>query len=357
MDQIIKQPLNLSWDNPVGILGIEFLEYACPRLKSQTKNPLLDDLFKSFAFQKVGLHICEDIHLYRQGDIQFIVNHSPIAFAAKFKKHHGPCLCSMALRVADVQEALRTTLSKGARSVMEKTDYDFPAIYGIGDSIIYFLQDTTPLKPYEGQFEIIDVSPKNGFGLQKVDHLTNNVPQGEMKRWQHFYESVFHFKETRYFDIRGQKTGLISKVMTSSNGNVVIPINEPTEEKSQIQEYLNTYRGSGIQHIALLTDDIIYTVTALREAGVEFLDVPDAYYDMLSERVPQLTEDIHQLKDLKILADGDHTGYLLQIFTKNVIGPIFFEIIQRKNHNGFGEGNFQALFDAIERDQKQRGFL
>ena len=178
-----------------------------------------------------------------------------------------------------------------------------------------------------------------------------------MIKWQRFYESIFNFRETRYFDIKGKETGLISKVMTSPNGTVTIPINEPSDKKSQIQEYLEEYKGEGIQHIALETSDIIYSVTCLRNAGLEFLDVPDTYYDVLLERIPHLTEDIHILKDLKILADGDNEGYLLQIFTKNVIGPIFFEIIQRKNHDGFGEGNFQALFDAIERDQRKRGYL
>jgi 4-hydroxyphenylpyruvate dioxygenase len=187
--------------------------------------------------------------------------------------------------------------------------------------------------------------------------MTNNVPVQEMQKWCDFYENLFNFKETRFFNIKGEQTGLISKVMSSPCQKLAIPINEPTDPKSQIQEYIDEYKGSGIQHIALGTDDIVATVAEMRKQGIEFLDVPDTYYDALKERLPLVTEDIERLKELKILVDGDDKGYLLQIFTKNLFGPIFIEIIQRKKHNGFGEGNFQALFDAIERDQRERGVL
>ncbi len=346
-------------DNPIGILGVEFLEYATPEIKKPSS--ALDHLFHSFAFEKIASHKEKNIHLYHQGHIHFIVNHDAKGFAAKFKGRHGPSLCSMALRTTNAQEALKKAIARGGKPVNETLDYNWPAIYGIGDSVIYFVdfqdRDSHLYEIYEPLFDMHKTSFIEGFGLQRIDHLTNNVPQGAMLKWQSFYETVFNFKETRYFDIRGEKTGLLSKVMTSPGGSVVIPINEPTDSKSQIQEYLDEYKGSGVQHIALATSDIIHAVASLRKAGVEFLDVPDTYYEALPQRLPNLTEDIHTLKDLKILADGDDQGYLLQIFTKNIIGPIFFEIIQRKNHDGFGEGNFQALFDAIERDQKRRGYL
>jgi 4-hydroxyphenylpyruvate dioxygenase len=196
-----------------------------------------------------------------------------------------------------------------------------------------------------------------GQGLEVIDHLTNNVPKGEMQQWCDFYEKIFNFREVRYFDIKGKATGLYSKVMRSPCNKIIIPINEPTGQKSQIQEYLDEYKGSGIQHIALLTNDIIKTVRGLRASGIEFLDTPDTYYEMIPKRLNGVTEDIGELHNLKILVDGDDEGYLLQIFSKTVIGPIFYEIIQRKNHSGFGEGNFQALFDSIEEDQRRRGYL
>lgn len=196
-----------------------------------------------------------------------------------------------------------------------------------------------------------------GFGFDFIDHLTNNVPKGELDKTAKFYEDVFNFKEIRFFDIKGSATGLLSRAMRSPCGKITIPINEPTEDKSQIQEYLNEYKGSGIQHIALSTEDICNSVKAIKESGIQTLDVPDTYYEMLDDRVPHITEDFNTLKNLRILADGDEEGYLLQIFTQNQIGPIFYEFIQRKNHFGFGDGNFQALFEAIERDQRRRGFL
>ncbi|MCJ8278165.1 MAG: 4-hydroxyphenylpyruvate dioxygenase, partial [Bdellovibrionales bacterium] len=190
-----------------------------------------------------------------------------------------------------------------------------------------------------------------------IDHMTNNVPKGELDKWAQFYENVFNFREIRFFDIKGDTTGLLSRAMRSPCGKITIPINEPTEDKSQIQEYLNEYNGSGIQHIALLTEDICDSVKGVKDAGIPTLDVPDTYYEVLNDRVPNITEDMNTLKNLRLLADGDDEGYLLQIFTQNVIGPIFYEFIQRKNHWGFGEGNFQALFEAIERDQRRRGVL
>ena len=210
---------------------------------------------------------------------------------------------------------------------------------------------------FREDFDLLtDVMPR-GAGMLVIDHLTNNVPKGDLDLWAKFYEDIFNFKEIRFFDIKGKQTGLLSRAMRSPCGKITIPINEPTGEKSQIQEYLDEYHGSGIQHIALHTDDIVRTVAMLRENGVSFLETPDTYYEALPKRLPNVTEDIDKLQQLRVLADGDEQGYLLQIFTKTVVGPIFYEIIQRKGHDGFGEGNFQALFDAIEEDQRRRGYL
>ncbi|WP_374031367.1 4-hydroxyphenylpyruvate dioxygenase [Bdellovibrio bacteriovorus] len=226
--------------------------------------------------------------------------------------------------------------------------------------MIYFMDQKNQDKLYN---EIFQVKPEDkapvGVGFTVVDHFTNNVPKGEMDKWQRFYEDVFGFYEAKFFDIRGSKTGLLSRAMRSPCGKFSVPINEPTEEKSQIQEYLDEYKGSGIQHIALLTNDINYSLESLKSSDIQFLTPPPhTYYEMIPERVPGVTEDISRLEKNAILVDGDKTGkYLLQIFTKNTFGPIFYELIQRKGHDGFGDGNFQALFDAIERDQRDRGYL
>ena len=344
-------------DNPIGILNVAFLEFTLPLIDNSKIDPLIENLFhNNFAFQKAASHREQRIDLYRQGEIDFIINYVGTSFAGTFSTQHGPSVCGMGLKTINAETAFNETVKRGAKPFKntKHNSYGFPAIYGIGDSLIYFVDDASN---YKEQFKETNLTPMKDFGLERIDHLTNNVHQDHLVKWQKFYESILDFKETRYFDIKGKQTGLISKVMTSPGGAITIPINEPTDTKSQIQEYLDEYRGEGIQHIALKTSDIIHSVTCLRNAGVEFLDVPDTYYDVLLERIPQVTEDIHTLKNLKILVDGDDEGYLLQIFTKNVIGPIFFEIIQRKNHSGFGEGNFQALFDAIERDQKKRGYL
>ena len=340
-------------DNPVGLNGIEFVEYT-------SKDPdALKGLFESMGFEEKAKHLSKDISLYRQGGINFFLNRETAGFSSTFRGDHGPSICSMGWRVESASRAFDVAVQRGAKPAGDEAskDYDYPAIYGIGDSLIYFIDDATDGTTYDKLFGVKETQGPKGAGFTRVDHLTNNVPAGDMDKWKHYYESIFNFSETRYFDIRGEKTGLLSRVMTSPCKKIVIPINEPTEDKSQIQEYLDEYNGSGVQHIALTTGDILESVGALREKGVNFLDVPDTYYSMLSERVPNVTENIDRLKQLKVLVDGDDDGYLLQIFTKNVIGPIFFEVIQRKNNDGFGEGNFQALFDAIERDQAERGYL
>ncbi len=344
-------------DNPVGLDGFEFVEYTGPQAQ------LFTELFQQFGFTPVAQHKSRDITLFRQNDVNFLLNNEKGGFAEQFHKAHGPSICSTGFRVRDAQKAFASAVERGARpykgDTKSKVFGDMPAVYGIGDSLIYFVdQYGSKGNIYDGEFNYTSENHKpSGFGLKILDHLTNNVPKGEMQKWCDFYSKIFNFQEKRYFDIRGKQTGLFSKVMRSPCAKIMIPINEPTGEKSQIQEYLDEYHGSGIQHLAMQTDDILASMRKLHQSGIGFLDTPESYYKMISDRVPGVTEDIRQLQDLKLLVDGDDEGYLLQIFTKNVIGPIFFEIIQRKNHEGFGEGNFQALFDAIERDQRARGYL
>jgi 4-hydroxyphenylpyruvate dioxygenase len=347
----------MSSENPIGLDGVEFVEYTGPAAKH------FENLFENYGFKRVASVSGKSLQLYRQGEINFILNCEPGTFAADFAKSHGPSICSTGFRVSDAEKALATAVSRGAKTFkgadVAKGACPFPAIYGIGESLIYFIDTKNRKKLYQ---EIFKVSPSDqepkGLGLNVVDHFTNNVPVGEMQKWCDFYIQVFNFRETRYFDIKGKSTGLISKVMRSPCGKFAVPINEPSDPKSQIQEYLDEYRGSGIQHVALTTDNIITTLENLKDKRNEFLSSPpDSYYKMLRDRLPQVSEDIDRLHKNAILVDGDHSGYLLQIFSKNIIGPIFFEVIQRKGHTGFGEGNFQALFDAIEQDQRERGFI
>jgi 4-hydroxyphenylpyruvate dioxygenase len=318
----------------MGTDGFEFVEYTAP------DSALLDGLFEKMGFSAVARHRSKRVVLYRQGDVNFVVNHEPDSFARAFAKVHGPSACAFAIRVADAGHAHAESIKRGAAAhhgpvgPME-LDVDFVAEEGV------------PSHPH-------------GAGLTHVDHLTHNVHHGRMDEWAGFYERLFNFEEIRFFDIHGERTGLKSRAMASPCGKIRIPINEPSDDKSQIQEYLEAYRGEGIQHIALASDDIHATVETLSANGIRFMDVPDTYYEAVDERVPGHGEDLDRLKKNKVLVDGapeDGQGLLLQIFTETVIGPIFFEIIQRKGNEGFGEGNFQALFEAIERDQMARGVI
>ena len=336
--------------------GIDFIEYT-----SLNPQPL-KDLFTCLGFKQTGIHKTKTISLFQQGYCHFIINEQKNSFAHEFANHHGPSVCALGFKVKNAKQAFEWSCSQGARAVeKDNLSHSFPAIYGVGNSIIYFIDHYGQRDShFATEFDWNPVDPKKA-NLINIDHLTHNVPSGEMDVWCDFYKNIFGFIQTRYFDIKGLKTGLVSKVMQATNGSVIIPINEPTEgekgKKSQIQEYLDEYKGSGIQHIAFITKDIISSIKNLANQGLKFLEVPTTYYDDLKKRVPLLKENINELKDLRILSDGDDKGYLLQIFTKNVIGPIFYEVIQRKNHQGFGEGNFQALFDAIEQDQINRGYL
>ncbi|MCY4321325.1 MAG: 4-hydroxyphenylpyruvate dioxygenase [Bdellovibrionaceae bacterium] len=337
--------------------GLDFIEYASPKPHD------LENLFYKLGFIKTAQHNKKNVTLYQQGDCQFVINKEESSFAEDFmKQRNSPCVSSIGFRVdIPATKALEIASSRGAKAVEVDSSHSFPAIYGVGGSLIYFVDDYHKEdNHWIKQFSFNSKLSKDPY-LLLIDHLTNNVPTGDMNHWCEFYSKIFGFTERRYFDIKGLKTGLLSKVMKSPCDSISIPINEPSADergkKSQIQEYLDEYQGAGIQHIAFLTKKIIPTIEYLRQRGLFFLDTPSSYYDMLKERLPIVKEDVKDLKRNQILADGDEETYLLQIFTKNVIGPIFFEVIERHGHEGFGEGNFQALFDAIERDQITRGYL
>jgi len=347
--------------NPMGTDGFEFVEYASPEPEA------LGRLFESLGFAAVARHRSKRVTLYRQGEINFVVNAEPDSFAQAFARVHGPSVCALAFRVKDAGRAYARALKLGAKPVAGKLgpmELNIPAIEGIGGSLLYLVDrygDSGTI--YDIDFEPIPRAEARpaGVGLALVDHLTHNVHRGRLDAWAGFYERLFNFRELRYFDIEGRLTGLRSRAMTSPCGQIRIPINESADEKSQIEEYLEAYGGEGIQHIALTTGDIHASVEALRARGVAFMDAPpDSYYEMLDERLPGHGEDVARLRRNAILMDGAPTpegGRLLQIFTRTVIGPIFFEIIQRKGDEGFGEGNFRALFESMERDQVRRGVL
>ena len=353
-------PGNISDLNPMGTDGFEFVEYAEP-----AGGAVLVDLMNKLGFTAVAKHKTKNVTLYRQGQVSFIINSEPDSHAAEYAKEHGPSACAMAFRVVDAEHAFNRAVELGATPYEQKTgpgENKIPAILGIGGSLLYFVDKYGDSNIYEDDFDFIteDKNPV-GNGLEIIDHLTHNVYKGNMDEWAGYYEKLFNFKEQRYFDIDGSKTGLISRAMIAPCGLVRIPINEAKDQKSQIQEYLDEYKGEGIQHIALTSENIVESVSGLRSNGVPFMEVPDTYYDVIGERLPGHGLDLDPLKKENILVDGvtedGPVRLLLQIFTNVVIGPIFFEVIQRKGHNGFGEGNFSALFEAIERDQMRRGYL
>jgi len=342
----------------MGTDGFEFVEYAAPDPAA------LGRLFEQMGFRAVAKHRSKDVTLYRQGDVNFVVNAEPASFAQAFARVHGPCVCAIAFRVRDAAAAYRRALELGAWGVEGKVgpmELNIPALKGIGDSLIYLVDRYGPDGTiYDVDFRWLAGEGRSpaGAGLGYVDHLTHNVHRGRMKEWADFYERLFGFREVRYFDIEGKLTGLKSKAMTSPCGKIRIPINESSDERSQIQEYLEAYHGEGIQHIALATGDIHATVEDLARRGVPFQETPETYYEALDRRVPGHGEDLTRLRRNSVLVDGGpDQGLLLQIFTRTVIGPIFFEIIQRKGNEGFGEGNFKALFESIELDQIRRGYI
>jgi 4-hydroxyphenylpyruvate dioxygenase len=347
--------------NPLGTDGFEFVEYTAPTAEGIAQ---LHRLFEMLGFVAIARHRSKDVTLYRQGDINFLVNGTPYTHFEQFARAHGPSACAMGWRVADAVAAHRHAVAQGAVPFDTRPglmELNLPAVYGIGSSVLYFVDrygERGSIYDIDfNYFDGVDRAP-TGVGLREVDHLTHNVERGNMDTWSGFYERIGNFREIRYFDIEGRLTGLVSRAMTSPCGRIRIPINESADDNSQIEEFLRQYRGEGIQHIALSTEDIYATVDALRARGVQFMDTPDTYYDKVDARVPGHGEPLALLREQRILIDGAPVeGILLQIFTSTVIGPIFFEIIQRKGNQGFGEGNFKALFESIEDDQIRRGVL
>ncbi len=350
------------FDNPMGLDGFEFVEFASPT------PGVLEHTFTGLGFTKVAQHRSKDVSLFRQGEINFIVNHEPASVASYFAAEHGPSACGMAFRVRDSHKAFQRALALGAQPVdlpPGPMELKLPAIKGIGGMPVYLIDrygDGTSI--YDIDFKFVDGVDRHprGHGLKIIDHLTHNVYRGRMAYWAGFYERIFNFREIRYFDIKGEYTGLTSKAMTAPDGKIRIPLNEEASKNTgQIEEFLMQFNGEGIQHIALLTDDLRATIDSLRAAGVPMMTPPPAtYYEMLAERLPGHGEDVHSLQSRGILLDGATDGtprLLLQIFSGTVLGPVFFEFIQRKGDEGFGEGNFKALFESLERDQIRRGVI
>ena len=391
----------ISESNPMGTDGIEFVEYAHPEPEK------LGRLFETMGFTLVAKHRSKNVQLWRQGDVNFVVNAEPESFAQRFAAEHGPCACAMAFRVVDAKKAYERALSLGAEPGeirIGPMELAIPAIKGIGGSLLYFVDR------YGDKGSIWDVDfvwtgehdPKpEKAGLYYLDHLTHNVHRGRMDHWAGWYQKLFNFRDIRFFNIEGKLTGLVSRAMTSPCGKIRIPINESLDDKSQIEEYLREYKGEGIQHVAMGCRDIYESVEKLAANGLPFMpSPPDTYYDKVDARVPGHGEPVHRLRQHGVLIDGEGvvacdqaewepvsgpdrtpsleagaradekplptfadrapvgmTKVLLQIFSGTVLGPIFFEFIQRKGDDGFGEGNFRALFESIEEDQIRRGVL
>lgn len=345
--------------NPAGTDGFDFLEFT-------TTNPQkLSEQFISMGFHPVATHTSHPVTIYQQNDIRFIINLTPNSMASKFANLHGACVSAMGFRVKDAKAAQQHAMRNGATAYLaneETAIYDMPAIYGVGNSLIYFVDYDNNTSNYAHQFSALPSSQQQqtNAGLTYIDHVTHNLYRGNMTKWADFYTSIFNFREIRYFDIEGKVTGLKSKAMTSPCGKIRIPLNESSDDKSQIEEFLKDFNGEGIQHIALGTNEIYETVSTLRQNNLEFLETPETYFDLIEKRLPNHGEPVEHLRKHRILIDGDTINdkrLLLQIFTQNMLGPVFFEIIQRKGDEGFGEGNFRALFESIELDQIKRGVI
>jgi 4-hydroxyphenylpyruvate dioxygenase len=351
------------FDNPMGLMGFEFVEFASP------VPGVLEPLFEKMGFSLVAKHRSKDVVLYRQGDINFIVNREPKSLAGYFAAEHGPSACALAFRVRDSHKAYALALERGAQPVDVPTgpmELKLPAIKGIGGAPLYLIDRYEDGKSiYDIDFEWLPGTERHpkGHGLKVIDHLTHNVYRGRMAYWGAFYEKLFNFREIRYFDIQGEYTGLTSRAMTAPDGLIRIPLNEESGKGAgQIEEFLMQFNGEGIQHVALLTDDLVTTVDALQMAGIPLMTAPnDVYYEMLEERLPGHGLPVDALKTRGILVDGSTAGgekkLLLQIFSQTLLGPVFFEFIERRADQGFGEGNFKALFESLERDQIRRGAL
>ena len=349
----------ITAENPAGTDGFEFVEFA------HSDPQELRALFARMGYEKVGRHKSKNIELWQQGDITYVLNSEKDSFGARFVAEHGPCAPSMGWRVVNAQHAFEHAVQLGAKPYEGSGKVlDVPAIYGIGGSLIYFVDQYYETSPYNDEYEWLEQSKPRGVGFYYLDHLTHNVHKGNMDKWFKFYGDLFNFKEIRFFDIEGKFTGLLSRALTSPCGRIRIPINEDRGETGQIVAYLKKYKGEGIQHIAVGTDDIYDSTDAIAENGLKFMPgPPDAYYTLSKKRVVGHDEPIERMKKHGILIDGEgvvdggETRILLQIFSKTVIGPIFFEFIQRKGDDGFGEGNFKALFESIEQEQINTGEL
>lgn len=351
------------FDNPLGLDGFEFVEWAAP------VRGTLEPIFEKMGFTKIAKHRSKDADLYRQGGINFILNNEPTSQASYFAREHGPSACGMAFRVKNAPKAYKLAIERGAEPYDTKPgpmELRLPAIKGIGGAPLYLVDRYAEgLSIYDIDFEYVDGVDRNpvGCGFTHIDHLTHNVYRGRMEYWGKFYEDIFGFRQLRYFDIKGEYTGLKSKAMTSPDGNIRIPLNEESSgQTGQIEEFLMAYNGEGIQHVAFASNDLLKSWDHLGEKGLPFMTAPpQTYYDMVEERLPNHGEDIAALQSRGILIDGSTADndprLLLQIFSEAQVGPVFFEFIQRKREEGFGEGNFKALFESMERDQVRRGVI
>jgi len=344
-------------ENPLELCGFAFIEFV-------SKDGELDQVFQTIGFTKVARHKSKNVYLWRQGNINIILNYQPESYASYFFNEHGPSACAMGFKTKDAAKAYKKALELGAEPMLNKVgpmELNIPAIKGIGGMPIFLIDRDI----YQSDFEFLEGVDANpvGTGLNEIDHLTHNVYKGRMEYWANFYEKIFNFQEIRYFDIKGEYTGLTSKALTAPDGMIRIPLNEDSDKgNGQIAEFLADFNGEGIQHIAFITDDLVSTWDKLHDLGAKFMTAPpETYYEMLPERLPNHGEPTEELKKRGILLDGNtkdgEKRLLLQIFSENMIGPGFFEFIQRKDDDGFGEGNFKALFESIERDQIKRGVL
>jgi 4-hydroxyphenylpyruvate dioxygenase len=349
------------FDNPLGTDGFEFVEFTSPEPEALARH------LEMMGFTATARHRSKAVTRYQQGDINFLLNMEPQGQAADFRAMRGPSANAMAFRVKDAAKALKLAVERGAvevRGPVGPMELNIPAIEGIGGSYLYLVDRYGAKEIYDVDFIAIpgakEAMAANSVGLTYLDHLTHNVQRGNMSVWANFYEKIFNFREIRYFDIEGRQTGLVSKAMTSPDGKIRIPLNESQDEHSQIEEFLRNYKGEGIQHIALGAGDIFNAVETMRGRGLAFQDTIDTYFDGIDARLPGHGENVQRLRADRILIDGapsEGQGLLLQIFTENAVGPIFFEIIERKGNEGFGEGNFKALFESLELDQIRRGVL
>ena len=350
------------FENPMGLDGFEFVEYSAP------ERGVLEPVFEMLGFSHVATHRSKDVDLWRQGGINFIINYEARSPASYYAQEHGPSACGMAFRVKDAAKAYSRALELGAQPIdipVGPMELKLPAIRGIGGAILYLIdryEDGVSIYDIDFEYlEGVDQRPE-GCGFHTIDHLTHNVYRGRMDYWAGYYEKLFNFREIRHFDIKGEYTGLQSRAMTAPDGKIRIPLNEEAGGQGQIEEYLMEYNGEGIQHIAFACDDLPACLDRLTAQGVPLMTPPPAaYYEMLDERLPGHGEPVEELRSRGILLDGSTEAgdprLLLQIFSETLVGPIFFEFIQRKRDEGFGEGNFQALFESMERDQMRRGAL